>query len=60
MGNRCLGSREACASGMPPHQTLAAQEREAADIFARADRRGPPPDSVVCLSSPSLLKTHVT
>ena len=34
--------------------TLATQEREAADIFNRADRRGPPTNAVVSLSSPSL------
>ncbi|KAI0275618.1 apoptosis inhibitory protein 5-domain-containing protein [Russula aff. rugulosa BPL654] len=31
---------------MPPHQSLATQEREATDIFNRADRRGPPTNSV--------------
>ncbi len=32
---------------MPAHPTIAAQEREAADIFRHADRRGPPTSSVV-------------
>jgi len=32
---------------MPPHPSLPAQEREAADIFGRTDRRGPPTNSVV-------------
>lgn len=35
-----------------PHPTLAAQERDAADIFNRADRRGPPTNSVVRLPFP--------
>jgi hypothetical protein len=44
---------------MPAHPSLSAQEREAADIFARADRRGPPTNSVVRhISSPLSIVIH--